>query len=98
MYPVEATIRTGRTAGAGVDDLTGSLLALAGTGDIEHVSVLNHGPQVLRAVLFVRAERALGAEQAARLALGQWCDRVTGAQVARCAALLDTAPRAVRRP
>jgi hypothetical protein len=100
VYPVEATLHPHAAAvgGAGVDTgadaLAGSLLGLAGTGEVEHVSVLADDPDLLRAVLFVRAERALGAEQAARVALGQWCDRVGGVELVECSALLDTAPRA----
>jgi len=99
VYPVEATLRPhpaavgGVGTDTGVDTLAGSLLGLAGTGDVEHVSVLAGDPHLLRAVLFVRAERALGAEQAARVVLGQWCDRVGGAELVECSAVLDTAPR-----
>lgn len=99
MYPVEARLRPHATAGGGgVDALAGLLLGLAGTGEVEHVSVLAADAHLLRAVLFVRAERALGAEQAARLALAQWCDQVGGAELLECSALLDTSPRASTRP
>lgn len=95
MYPVEVTIRLRAESRAGtVDTTAGSLLGLAGTGAVEHVSLVAAQPQLLRAVLFVRAERALGAEQAARHALARWCDEVDGVDLVECSAVLDTAPRA----
>ncbi|KRE56221.1 hypothetical protein [Phycicoccus sp. Soil748] len=94
MYPVEATIRLRAESRAGtVDASTASLLGLAGTGAVEHVSVLATDPRLLRAVLFVRAERALGAEQAARVALWQWCREVGGAELLECSVVLGAAPR-----
>jgi len=98
VYPVEARLRPHTTAGGGVDALAGLLLGLAGSGEVEHVSVLAADAHLLRAVLFVRAERALGAEQAARLALARWCEQVGGAELLECSALLDTSPRPSTRP
>ena len=97
MYPVEVTLRLqtrgGAASGRACDEPTESLLELSGTGTVEHVSLLVAGPEDLRAILFVRADRALGAEQAARLVLQEWCARVGCAELLQCSALLNTAPR-----